>query len=635
MTRGFSLIQLSLLLMVASLALVACLPNLQTTPAARGATVERMNTILTAMRQFESANGRLPCPADASQPMGGSLYGTEATNNGSAGNCTGGSPAANYIDSANHVAVGMVPVRTLGLAFPDALDAWGRTLTYAVDTNATSCFTTSLPGAITVTDNGGAQATVTALVSHGEDGHGAWIPRPGNDGAAVRLDTSSTDADQLTNAHVTNGFIPTMALNNFVRRQATPTFDDLVVYRNGAWNLNTEPAAASVNFPRLTGPATGTYISGQTLTFSLNYGNNVTVTGLPRLLLTVGSFTRYAIYASGSGTATLLFRYVVQPSDYAPGGITVFPSVDMNGGSMSAPCNAFFPPPLSAVNVLRLYVYVADYNNNRVQKFDAYGNYLAQFGTAGILNGQLAHPKQPVVDGSGNVWVSDSGNSRVEEFNAAGTYESKFGSLGILNGQFATSGSTGIDHSGNLWVVDEVGNRIEKFDASGNYLGQFGSGGALNGQFALPAGIAVDAAGNLWVGDWGNNRLQKFSSGGIYLGKFGSPGTGNGQFLNPCGQAIDASGNIWVADNGNNRVQEFDAVGNYLGQFGSLGTGNGKFAGPCGIAVDLSGNVWVGDAGNNRVEKFDPGGNYLLQLGSFGTGNGQFWVPSGIALYYQ
>jgi len=40
-------------------------------------------------------------------------------------------------------------------------------------------------------------------------------------------------------------------------------------------------------------------------------------------------------------------------------------------------------------------VYVVDYANNRVQKFNASGTYLTQWGSPGSGNGQFATPKLP------------------------------------------------------------------------------------------------------------------------------------------------------------------------------------------------------------------------------------------------
>lgn len=86
----------------------------------------------------------------------------------------------------------------------------------------------------------------------------------------------------------------------------------------------------------LTGPANATYIPTQSLTFTAPFSETVTVTGTPRLALTIGSTTRYANYASGTNTRTLTFTYVVQTAsaDIDVDGISLTTSLDINGGTI-------------------------------------------------------------------------------------------------------------------------------------------------------------------------------------------------------------------------------------------------------------------------------------------------------------
>jgi uncharacterized protein YfaP (DUF2135 family) len=104
------------------------------------------------------------------------------------------------------------------------------------------------------------------------------------------------------------------------------------------------------------GPAAGTYIVGQNLDFTVVFSEAVAVTGTPRLVLTIGSTTRYATYVSGSGSASLLFRYTVQAGDLDSDGIAVASPIDLNGGTIKdVPGNnavlTFTPPDTSGVLV--------------------------------------------------------------------------------------------------------------------------------------------------------------------------------------------------------------------------------------------------------------------------------------------
>jgi len=59
-------------------------------------------------------------------------------------------------------------------------------------------------------------------------------------------------------------------------------------------------------------------------------------------------------------------------------------------------------------------VYVADYYNDRVQKFDGSGNFLGTWGSYGSGNGQFSGPLDAAVGPDGSVYVADSYNHRIQ-----------------------------------------------------------------------------------------------------------------------------------------------------------------------------------------------------------------------------
>jgi hypothetical protein len=68
--------------------------------------------------------------------------------------------------------------------------------------------------------------------------------------------------------------------------------------------------------------------------FTVNLSEAVNVTGNPRLQLDIGGVTRYAPYASGSGTNALTFAYPVVAPDFDRNGITLVSPLDLNGGTI-------------------------------------------------------------------------------------------------------------------------------------------------------------------------------------------------------------------------------------------------------------------------------------------------------------
>ncbi len=250
-------------------------------------------------------------------------------------------------------------------------------------------------------------------------------------------------------------------------------------------------------------------------------------------------------------------------------------------------------------------IYVTDYFNDRVEKFNGNGNYLTQWGSSGNGNSQFSYPGGVTVDSSNNVYVADSGNNRIEKFSSSGNYLTQWGSFGANNSQFIDPEGVAVDSSNNVYVVDSNNGRVEKFDSNGNYLTQWGSPGTNNGQFEGPQGVAVDGSNNVYVVDWGNNRVEKFDSNGNYVAQWGSQGTNNGQFESPFAIAVDSSNNVYAVELGSDRAQKFTSSEIYLTQWGSFGTNNGQFSYPRGVAVDSSGNfIYVADFDNSRIQVF-------------------------------
>lgn len=90
----------------------------------------------------------------------------------------------------------------------------------------------------------------------------------------------------------------------------------------------TSPTVASITVPE-----GKTYGSGETLEFGVTFSEAVSITGAPKLLLQIGDETRQANYQSGTGSPTLLFRYIVVSEDSDLDGIGIA-SLALNGGTL-------------------------------------------------------------------------------------------------------------------------------------------------------------------------------------------------------------------------------------------------------------------------------------------------------------
>ena len=115
----------------------------------------------------------------------------------------------------------------------------------------------------------------------------------------------------------------------------------------------TVPTISSV-----TAPTNKTYLPAETPTFTVNFSESVTVTGTPRLTLTVGTSTKYANYVSMSDSKTALFRYTVGTAtdEFDTDGIAISTTLDLNSGTIrdlatNALTLTFTAPTLTSVLV--------------------------------------------------------------------------------------------------------------------------------------------------------------------------------------------------------------------------------------------------------------------------------------------
>ncbi len=111
------------------------------------------------------------------------------------------------------------------------------------------------------------------------------------------------------------------------------------------------------NITSITIPTNGTYTENENLDFIINWNKVVTITGTPRIAITLDSGTVYADYFSGSGSATTVFRYSVAANDEDSSGIALTSPLDLNAtGTIKDSSNnnaslSFSPPSTNAILV--------------------------------------------------------------------------------------------------------------------------------------------------------------------------------------------------------------------------------------------------------------------------------------------
>jgi prepilin-type N-terminal cleavage/methylation domain-containing protein len=257
--KGFSLIELSVVISVAAAATVGYLSWTQPaniTDAQKAiVTKESIEEISKAIEAFRVEKGRLPCPADpyiridnTRNAAGGTDYyvndyGVEDLDTNQA---TVNGTTTLGVDCP--VNIGSVPVHSLGLSNKYINDGWNKRFTYQVSKNL--CYSDPGTEVLGVTSaamdlsrlrgctkadylNGGGGITVTdgtntltanaayVLVSHGANGKGAFLPSG----------EKTADSGNANEAENTNGYTTTPPDSKFIKATISSTFDDLVYFK--------------------------------------------------------------------------------------------------------------------------------------------------------------------------------------------------------------------------------------------------------------------------------------------------------------------------------------------------------------------------------------------------------------------
>ena len=83
--------------------------------------------------------------------------------------------------------------------------------------------------------------------------------------------------------------------------------------------------------------AASTFERGEIIEITVTFNKAVDVTGTPQLALRIGTETRQADYASGTGTVALVFRYTVVQADVDAGGLSIAAdALSLNAGTIDA-----------------------------------------------------------------------------------------------------------------------------------------------------------------------------------------------------------------------------------------------------------------------------------------------------------
>lgn len=253
------------------------------------------------------------------------------------------------------------------------------------------------------------------------------------------------------------------------------------------------------------------------------------------------------------------------------------------------------------------FVYVADKDNVRIQKFTLSGVFVTQWSTDDETYSG-AKPCGIAIDSSGFVYVTSRGCPKVKKYTTDGTFVTEW------YGDFFFGKSVAVDNLGFVYVLDRTFPAIYKYTTEGIFVKKWGED-ILSEGYTGPVGIDVDSSGFVYVCDSVACRILKFTGDGNLVGQWGSPGNeGDGLLTEPQDITIDSRGLAYVADTAGwpRRIQIFTTDGIFIAKFGENGGLPGQFQYPMGIAIDSSGNIFVSDSTctdymvSDRVQRFTP-----------------------------
>jgi NHL repeat len=156
-------------------------------------------------------------------------------------------------------------------------------------------------------------------------------------------------------------------------------------------------------------------------------------------------------------------------------------------------------------------IYVADYNNNRIQRFDRTLANVATLSTdqSNDDSKRFGYPSGVAVSRMGDLFICDDENVRVMKVNTFSTVERTFGGYGEGAGTLAMPRQVAIGPNDEVFVSDK--GRVAVYDNFGNYVGSIGAGILHD-----PTGIGI-GGGKLGVCD--SDTLFFFSLDGNLIAK--------------------------------------------------------------------------------------------------------------------
>jgi hypothetical protein len=140
-----------------------------------------------------------------------------------------------------------------------------------------------------------------------------------------------------------------------------------------------------------------------------------------------------------------------------------------------------------------LNIYISDYGNHRIQRFDRSSNLISTLFTrdTSFAPARIGYPVSVSLTNMGELLVLDSENLKVVKFSSDSRYERSFGDLTDSGGKLQNPVKLCVAGEQYVYVIEK--SRILQFDSFGNYLRSMGTNlpGDIVGGTASADGISI------------------------------------------------------------------------------------------------------------------------------------------------
>ena len=218
------------------------------------------------------------------------------------------------------------------------------------------------------------------------------------------------------------------------------------------------------------------------------------------------------------------------------------------------------------------------------------------------------------------IYIADWDNSRVQVVSFDGNFLKRFGQ-GILKRPFGIAVT-----EDNVFVTDFNLHALFQFSKKDCQLKRrTGTRGGREGQLDYPRGLCIDSNGDVFVADSSNHRVSVFSRDFKFLNCLTT------QHLENPRDVKVTQDSVVVLDRSPNCLHFFSRNGDLLRSCVTQGD-DGMVNRPRFFCLDTAGNILITDCTRNSIKVLSPSGQLIYTIGKEGHGRGELYQPFGICV---